>query len=166
MACADLLLRAGADANARVGSRWPPASLQAPDAAQPLSALYGAAGANRHAGMTRLLLDAGADPNDGESLYHALGSLECTRLLLEAGARVPGTNALHRVLDGDDLPALRLLLDHGADPHEPLGGSAPGAAPLLWALRRRRSRRHGNSGWRAHLCRRSNDVARTGVTGS
>mgnify|MGYP006160032311 CR=1 FL=1 len=98
-ACAALLLEAGADANQRVGSRWPPASLQAPDAAHPLSALYGAAGAQHHAGITRLLLDAGASPNDGESLYHALGSLECTRLLLEAGARVPGTNALHRVLD-------------------------------------------------------------------
>ena len=142
LACADLLLRAGADANQRVGSRWPPASLQAPDAARPLSALYGAAGVNHHAGITRLLLAAGADPNDGESLYHALGGLECTRLLLEAGARVPGTNALHRVLDLDDLPALQLLLAHGADPNEPLGGSAPGAAPLLWAVRRRRSLAH------------------------
>lgn len=141
-ACADLLLRAGADANQRVGSRWPPASLRAPDVSHPLSALYGAAGANHHAGITRLLLDAGADPNDGESLYHALGSLECTRLLLEAGARVPGTNALHRVLDTDDLPTLQLLLAHGAHPNEPLGGSAPGAAPLLWALRRRRSLAH------------------------
>jgi len=142
MACADLLLRAGADANQRVGSRWPPASLQAPDASHPLSALYGAAGANHHAGITRLLLEAGADPNDGESLYHALGSLVCTHLLLEAGARVPGTNALHRALDSDDLPALQLLLAHGADPNEPLGGSALGVAPLLWALRRRRSLAH------------------------
>ncbi len=141
-ACVALLLEAGADANQCVGSRWPPASLQAPDAAHPLSALYGAAGAQQHAGIARLLLDAGANPNDGESLYHALGSLECTRLLLQAGARVPGTNALHRVLDLDDLPALQLLLAHGADPNEPLGGSAPGAAPLLWALRRRRSLAH------------------------
>lgn len=141
-ACADLLLRAGADPHQRVGSRWPPASLQAPDAAHPLSALHGAAGVNHHVGMTRLLLAAGADPNDGESLYHALGSLECTRLLLEAGARVPGSNALHRVLDADDLPALQLLLAHGAEPNEPLGGSAPGATPLLWALRRRRSLAH------------------------
>jgi len=141
-ACVALLLEAGADANQRVGSRWPPASLQAPDASHPLSALYGAAGAHHHAGITRLLLAAGADPNDGESLYHALGSLECTQLLLAAGARVSGTNALHRVLDMDDLPALQLLLAHGADPNESLGGSPPGAAPLLWALRRRRSLAH------------------------
>jgi len=142
LACADLLLRAGADPHQCVGSRWPPASLQAPDASHQLSALYGAAGANHHVGISRLLLAAGADPNDGESLYHALGSLECTRLLLEAGARVSGTNTLHRVLDMDDLPALQLLLAHGADPNEPLGGSPPGAAPLLWALRRRRSLAH------------------------
>lgn len=142
LACADLLLRAGADPHQCVGSRWLPASLQAPDTSHPLSALYGAAGANHHVGISRLLLAAGADPNDGESLYHALGSLECTRLLLEAGARVPGTNALHRVLDADDLPALHLLLAHGADPDERLGGSTPGATPLLWALRRRRSLAH------------------------
>ena len=144
-ACVALLLEAGADANQRVGSRWPPASLAAPDASHPLSALYGAAGQNHHAGMARLLLDAGADPNDGESLYHALGSLDCTRMLLAAGARVQGTNALYRVLDLDDLPALQLLLAHGADANEPLGqdgGPAPGSAPLLWALRRRRSLAH------------------------
>jgi len=143
-ACVALLLDAGADANQRVGSRWPPASLAAPDASHPLSALYGAAGQNHHAGMARLLLDAGAEPNDGESLYHALESLECTRLLLEAGARVQGTNALYRVLDRDDLPALQLLLGHGADANEqPADGTAPGgAAPLLWAIRRRRSLAH------------------------
>ncbi|MBV7453565.1 hypothetical protein KW843_03675 [Acidovorax sp. sif1233] len=143
-ACVALLLEAGADANQCVANRWPPASLAEPDASHPLSALYGAAGQNQHAGMARLLLDAGADPNDGESLYHALGSLDCTRLLLEAGARVPGTNALCRVLDMDDLPALQLLLAHGADANEqPADGAAPGgAAPLLWAIRRRRSLAH------------------------
>ncbi|MBT9514870.1 MAG: hypothetical protein IV104_21225 [Acidovorax sp.] len=143
-ACVALLLGAGADANQRVGNRWPPASLSAPDESEGLSALYGAAGQNQHAGMARLLLAAGADPNDGESLYHALGSLECTRLLLEAGARIAGSNALYRVLDLDDLPALQLLLAHGADANGQAGdGVAPGgAAPLLWAIRRRRSLAH------------------------
>ncbi len=83
------------------------------------------------------LLAAGADPNDGESLYHALKSRECTQLLLEAGARVVGTNALYRVLDLDDLPALQLLLAHGADPNKAGAGGAWGH-PLLWAIRRRR----------------------------
>ena len=38
----------------------------------PLSTLYGAAGANHDPALTNLLLDAGADPNDGELLYHSL----------------------------------------------------------------------------------------------
>ena len=46
---------------------------------------------------TEMLLDAGADPNDSESLYHAVEGAEpdCLRLLLEAGARVERSNALH-----------------------------------------------------------------------
>ena len=35
------------------------------------SALYGAAGVARHADLTKLLLDRGADPNDDEVVYHA-----------------------------------------------------------------------------------------------
>jgi hypothetical protein len=42
------------------------------------------------------LLQAGADPNDGESLYHSLENPDCTRMLLLRGARVSGTNALRR----------------------------------------------------------------------
>jgi hypothetical protein len=87
-----------------------------------------------------MLLAAGADPNDGESLYHALENHECTRLLLEAGARVTGSNAMYRVLDLDNLPVLELLLAHGGDPNEPGRGEWP--HPLLWALRRRRSPAH------------------------
>jgi ankyrin repeat protein len=144
-ACARLLLEAGADPNQRIGSRWPPASLQAPAVEDPLSALYGAAGQHHDAGLTQLLLRAGADPNDGESLYHALESAACTRLLLEAGARVVGTNALYRALDLDDAEILRLLLAHGADPNEAAPAGAPVSAwgrPLLWAIRRRRSPAH------------------------
>jgi hypothetical protein len=69
--CAQLLIAAGADVNQRIHSRWPPASLDEPDTRYPLSTLYGAAGANHDLILTRLLLDAGADPNDGESLYHS-----------------------------------------------------------------------------------------------
>ncbi|MFT3717171.1 ankyrin repeat domain-containing protein [Pseudorhodoferax sp.] len=143
-ACAQRLLAAGADPGQQVGSRWPPASLQAPSATERLSALYGAAGQNHDAALTRLLLAAGADPNDGESLYHALEHPECTRLLLEAGARVTGTNALYRVLDLDALPQLELLLAHGADPNEPAAGppTSDWGRPLLWAIRRRRSAAH------------------------
>jgi ankyrin repeat protein len=90
------------------------------------------------------LLGAGADPNDGESLYHSLENPACTRLLLQAGARVVGSNALYRVLDLDDVGTLRLLLASGGDPNEPAGGrpTADWGTPLLWAIRRRRSPAH------------------------
>ena len=70
--CARLLLAAGADPNQRIGNRWPPASVSEPDDSNPLSALYGAAGSNNDPELAKLLLDAGADPDDGESLYHSL----------------------------------------------------------------------------------------------
>ncbi|MDH6166784.1 ankyrin repeat protein [Variovorax boronicumulans] len=143
-ACAKLLLDAGADPNRAIGSRWPPASLAAPSETDRLSALYGAAGQNRDVEITQLLLDAGADPNDGESLYHSLEEPACTRLLLKAGARVEGTNALYRVLDLDRLESLQLLLAHGGDPNEAAPGepTSDWGRPLLWAIRRRRSAAH------------------------
>jgi hypothetical protein len=142
--CARFLLTAGANPNQRIGNRWPPASLSKPDDDHPLSALYGAAGKNHDPGLTKLLLDAGADPNDGESLYHSLENPACTRLLLEHGARIEGSNALYRALDFDNVGPLALLLEHGADPNEP-ARNAPltdWGTPLLWAIRRRRSPRH------------------------
>jgi hypothetical protein len=117
--CARFLLAAGADPNQRIGNRWPPASLSAPDDAHALSALYGAVGPNHDLELTRLLLDAGADPNDNESLYHSLESFTCTSLLLQHGARIDGSNALYHALDFDNIAALELLLAHGADANEP-----------------------------------------------
>ncbi|SIQ56984.1 ankyrin repeat domain-containing protein [Pseudacidovorax sp. RU35E] len=166
-ACAALLLAAGASPDQSVGSRWSPTSLASPDVAQPLSALYGAAGKARDPELTALLLAAGAEPDDGESLYHALESPACTELLLRAGARVGGTYALYRSLDLDDPAALRLLLTHGADPNE--APSAPPAAdwgsPLLWAIRRRRSTAHVaallDAGAKADVCTPDGVPART-----
>ncbi|HMR31537.1 MAG TPA: hypothetical protein PKA13_05840 [Geminicoccaceae bacterium] len=129
LACARLLLRHGADVNSSwTDPRWPDSRL---------SALYGAAGRNRHPGMTKLLLEAGADPNDNESLYHSVESSDdtCTRLLLDAGARVIGTNAIGRVLDFDRLDRLRLLLRHG-------GGAAAEHPWIHHAIRRGRSLEH------------------------
>ncbi|MGN6706571.1 MAG: ankyrin repeat domain-containing protein [Rhodanobacter sp.] len=128
-ACADLLLDAGADPDAR----WTDPDLPH----DPLSVLYGAAGRNHDDALTRRLLQAGADPNDNESLYHAteIADSSIVRLLLEAGARVTGCNALFRALDHEHPGTVRLLLAHGADPNEP----GPGGSPLLHAIRRRRS---------------------------
>lgn len=127
LATARVLLNAGADPNAT----W--RDPESPDT--PLSILYAACCVARHPGMTRLLLDSGADPNDGESLYHATEghSLDCARLLLAAGARVEGSNALKRALDFDSLPMLELLLGY-SDARE--------AGLLRHALDRGRSTAH------------------------
>lgn len=90
------------------------------DTTHPLSALYGAIG---HAGNLKLahwLLDHGASPNDGESLYHAceIGAPEGVRMLLQAGANPNGTNALKRAMDFDATDMVQMLLDAGADPNE------------------------------------------------
>jgi ankyrin repeat protein len=137
---ARLLIAAGADVNQRIYSRWPPASLEKPDMRYPLSTLYGAAGANHDLLLTRLLLDAGADPNDGESLYHSLESPACTRLLLEYGARIAESNAIYRSIDLEDDTALKLLLAHGGDPNEPARNVplTDWGSPLTWAIYRRR----------------------------
>jgi hypothetical protein len=83
-----------------------------------MSALYGAAGIRHDPELTRALLEAGASPNDGESLYHATEaeSPECVRILLEHGAETADTNALAHALDDERLEHVRLLLEHGRRP--------------------------------------------------
>ena len=137
---ARLLIAAGADVNQRIYSRWPPASLEKPDLRYPLSTLYGAAGANHDILLTKLLLEAGADPNDGKSLYHSLENPDCTRLLLEHGARIAESNAIYRAIDLEDDTALKLLLAHGGDPNEPALNPplTDWGSPLAWAIYRRR----------------------------
>jgi ankyrin repeat protein len=82
-----------------------------------------------------MLLEAGADPDDNESLYHSCESRDhaCIRLLLDAGATTSGTNALPHMLDYEDLEGARLLLEAGADPNE----GSPGAALRHAVLRGR-----------------------------
>jgi ankyrin repeat protein len=129
--------RALLDAHADPNERWIVAG-------HSLSALYGAAGKNHDAELTKMLLDAGADPNDNESLYHATEArdLTCLTLLLEHDAKIQGTNALHHQLDRDGVTGLSLLLAHGADPNDPQNRLGP---PLLWAIRRRRSPAHARA---------------------
>lgn len=143
-ACAQHLLRAGANPNQRIGNRLRPASLATPDDTEPLSALYGAVGVLRDPVLTEMLLAAGADPDDGESLYHSLENPDCTRLLLQHGAHVAGTNAVWRALDMPEPTALELLLAHGGDANEPAGQGVTHTwrTPLLRAIAVRRSRGH------------------------
>lgn len=97
-----------------------------------MSALYGAAGILHDPELTRIVLEAGADPDDNESLYHSTEapSSKCLRLLLEHGAETEGTNALAHALDDDRFEHVRLLLEHGADPNY--------AATVAHAVRRGR----------------------------
>ena len=85
---ARILLRHGADPNAA----FIPEDL--PD--NPLSCLYAATGLNNNPALALALLEAGANPNDSESLYHSTEhrDLACMNLLLRHGATPAGTNAL------------------------------------------------------------------------
>jgi len=85
------------------------------------SVLYGAAGMAHDAALTRLLLERGADPNDGEVTYHtpethdnaALQALiESHRLTADSLATM-----LLRKCDWHDYDGVALLLDRGADPN-------------------------------------------------
>ena len=85
------------------------------------SAIYGAAGLAHHPGLTRLPLERGADPNDGETPYHAPESYDnaVLRILLESDRLSAQSKrwVLVRKADWHDLEGIRLALDHGADPN-------------------------------------------------
>jgi ankyrin repeat protein len=99
------LLERGADPNGPGGEEWTNLSI---------------ACARGDEALARLLLEAGATPNDNDSLYHSVEPRDdaCLRLLLEHDATVPGTNALHHALDYERLEPVRLLLEHGGEPNE------------------------------------------------
>jgi ankyrin repeat protein len=101
------------------------------------AAIYGAAGVARHAGLTRLLLERGADPNDGETAYHAPESYDHSvlKLLVECGRLSDEslTVMLVRKHDWHDQDGVRFLLEHGADPNR---ASRWGQTALHQALRR------------------------------
>jgi ankyrin repeat protein len=107
--CASLLAR-GADPNACFENEY-----------GAMSALYGAAGVVHSPAMTRLLLEAGADPNDGESVYHSVEADDpaCLALLLEHGG--DPSDGLAHALDYDRIEPVRMLLAAGADASDVLG---------------------------------------------
>jgi ankyrin repeat protein len=114
---AHVLLNAGASANT---GWWE--TIDQPNPRQIIeSAIYGTAGVAKHAGMTRLLLEYGADPNDEETPYHAAEGydLDVLKVLLESGKlnHESKTTLLLRKGDWHDTEGIRLMLEHGADPN-------------------------------------------------
>jgi ankyrin repeat protein len=85
------------------------------------SVLYGAAGIARHVALTRLLLERGADPNDGEVTYHAPEGWDNDALeaLVDSGRLTQDSLAtmLLRKADWHDSEGINYLLEHGADPN-------------------------------------------------
>lgn len=128
-AIAALLLEHGADPNA---------GFQKPEMEHPYTPLYGACGITNNARVAKRLLDAGANPDDNESLYHATEHPDhaCLKLLVSHGATPAKTNALGHMLDREDVEGLTLLLEHGADPNELMGD---GSNALHWAVKNNRS---------------------------
>jgi len=85
------------------------------------SALYGAAGVAHHEDLTRLLVERGADPNDGEVAYHTPESYDngALKALVECGKLTGDSLAtmLLRKHDWHDCAGIQWLLEHGADPN-------------------------------------------------
>jgi ankyrin repeat protein len=117
------LLDAGANPNA---------STPLPDVSDTIPALYFPC-AHGNVAVARLLLEHGANPTDGEGLYHAAqhDHTECLALLVSFGANVHkgpnenGNTPLHFLaahapeneIADTAMRGLRWLLEHGADPN-------------------------------------------------
>lgn len=86
------------------------------------SVLYGAAGVAHHAGVTRLLVERGADPNDAEVPYHSPETYDndAFKVLLDSGKMNQWalSTMLLRKSDWHDLEGARLALDAGANPND------------------------------------------------
>ncbi|HZZ20248.1 MAG TPA: ankyrin repeat domain-containing protein [Opitutaceae bacterium] len=139
---ARLLLRNGADANSWRGDPfWPKAKE---------TVLYGATGVNNYPELARVLLKAGANPNDGESRYHSpeKNHVESLGVLAEFGtdfSRVDGewgNTPLYFLLGHYPVPPVVLagitwLLEHGANPNIAAYPKRQREVPLHIAVRNR-----------------------------
>src|SRR5579872_4150516 len=85
------------------------------------SAIYGAAGLAENSGLTKLLLDRGANPNDDETPYHLAESYDASllKVMLDSGKMNHEnlTAMLLRKADVHDNVGMRMLLEAGADPN-------------------------------------------------
>lgn len=134
--CVRMLLDAGADANSFV-------MFNSGDHESPISVLFFASNLN-NVPAVRLLLEHGANPNDGESVYHAAerNHREALELLLQHGANITDAHAVwgntplyfvagykpfSKLCASSEL-GMQWLLQHGADPNMP-SYSAPSLAP-------------------------------------
>jgi len=85
------------------------------------SALYGAAGVAHHAELTRLLLERGANPNDGEVPYHSPETHDnaALKVLVESGKFNEDSLGmiLLRKTDWHDYEGIKWLLEQGVDPN-------------------------------------------------
>lgn len=85
------------------------------------SVLYGAAGIAHHAEMTRLLLERGGDPNDGETPYHApeTHDNDSLKVLVQSGKLNDDNLAmiLLRKTDWHDDEGIKWLLENGVKPN-------------------------------------------------
>jgi len=93
------------------------------------SAIYGAAAIARHAELTRLLLERGADPNDEETPYHVPEGYDNTvmQVMLESERLNAASlvTMLVRKADWHDEEGMRMVLERGGDPNAmPIWGNS------------------------------------------
>ncbi|MCA9188876.1 MAG: ankyrin repeat domain-containing protein [Pirellulaceae bacterium] len=122
-----LLIDHGADPNA---------SWRNPSGVVDESALYGCVNANCDR-VARVLLDAGADPNDGESLYHACENWNLAMLEALGDHQLKPEDVSYCIKHAIDYrweDGIRWFLQHGADPNATYPTS--GETSLHWAIKR------------------------------
>jgi ankyrin repeat protein len=85
------------------------------------SVIYGAAGMAQHPGLTRLLLERGADPNDDETPYHVPESYDNTvlEIMLKSGRLNERSLSwmLVRKADWHDEAGMGMVLESGGNPN-------------------------------------------------
>jgi ankyrin repeat protein len=126
---AKLLLDRRADPNAHYAGDDPDSGI--------FPALYAAIAVSRSLPLARLLLEAGANPDDGQSMYHAAEAWtnDAVDLLVQHGVSKKELSycLLHKI-DFVHEAGIRRFLEHGADPN--VRHPRAGETALHWAIKR------------------------------